>query len=96
MSKKKFVDDNHTIVDMSLTKNTSWYNSFGEIAKRNREKRQEAKESEIRAIPVDYFHSKKEERKFIFSALLAGLSIALVFVGGFYLFILFCLNVWFK
>lgn len=40
--------------------------------------------------------SKKELWGLTFNALIAALFIALVFIGGFYLFIQFCILIWFR
>lgn len=40
--------------------------------------------------------SKKEARVMAFSALMAGLTVGTIFIGGALVFILFCVFVWFK
>lgn len=40
--------------------------------------------------------SKKEARVMAFSALLAGLTVGAIFIGGALVFLLFCVFIWFK
>jgi len=92
MSKKEFEDDDGRIVsDMTFLEKTTWYESFSALSNitKKEPKKQSLHEANIQL-------TKKETKSYVFSALLAGLSIALVFIGSFYLFILFCLNIWFK
>lgn len=89
MSKKEFEDDGRTIADMSYTRQTPWHQSFWSLNKKKR------KNSRNNLSQEDMQMSKEESRKFMFSAILAGLVVALVFIGGFLLFVLFCIYVWF-
>lgn len=92
MSKKNFdEDDGRVVSDMSFTNQLHWYDSF--ISHRDKKKKGPKKQSLAEANIV---LTKTETKSYIFSALLAGLSVGLVFVGAFYLFILFCINIWFK
>lgn len=92
MNKKTYDDDDGRIIsDMSLTHQTHWYDSFS--SDRDKKKRTTKKQSLAEANIV---LSKSETKSYIFSALLAGITIALVFIGSFYLFILFCIYIWFQ
>lgn len=93
MGKKDFHDDGRTIVDMSETKQTPWYFSFSALSRRNEKLR--ASEDYPSSENTQEM-SKKERRSLVLSAILAGLTIAMIFVGGGYLFILFCIHIWFK
>jgi len=46
------------------------------------------------ALPVKM--TARENIAFVFGVLRAALLVSLAFIGGLYLFILFCVNVWFK
>lgn len=93
MAKKEFHDDGRTIVDMSQTKETPWYFSFSSLSRRNEKLRTEADyPSTEHQQPL----SRKERRSLIWSSVLAGLTIAGIFIGGAYLFILFCIHIWFN
>jgi hypothetical protein len=92
MSKKDYDDDDGRVVsDMRLTEQLHWYDSFS--SDRDKKKKGLKKQSLAEANIV---LSKGETKSYIFSALLAGLTIALVFIGSFYLFILFCIYIWFQ
>lgn len=92
MNKKEYDDDDGRVIsDMSFTTQTHWYDSFS--AHRDKKDKGPRKQSLAEANIV---LSKDETRSYIFSALLAGLSIGFAFLGSFYLFILFCIHVWFK
>ena len=93
MEKKDFHDDGRTIVDMSQTKETPWYLSFSTLSKRNEKLRtQDDYPSSENQQPL----TAKERRSLIMSSVLAGLTIAGIFIGGAYLFILFCIHIWFN
>lgn len=85
--KEKFEDDGRQIADMSYTHN-SWSSSM----KRLKSKKTQTDQEEKEITPM----SKKDTRKFIFYAVLTALGIGMVFAVGFFLFIQFCINVWFK
>jgi len=92
MSKKIYDDDDGRIVsDMRFTEQLHWYDSFS--SNRDKKKKGPKKQSLAEANIV---LSKSETKSYIFSALLAGLTIAFVFLGSFYLFILFCIYIWFQ
>lgn len=88
MSKQDYDDDGRTVSDMTFTEKTTWYNTFRELSNR---RSKTPKPQNIREANIEL--SKEETRSFIFSALLAGLSIAAVFIVTFYLFILFCIHI---
>lgn len=92
MNKKTYDDDDgHAVSNMDFTHQIHWYDSFS--SHRDKKKKGPKKQSLAEANIV---LTKGETKSYIWSALLAGLSIALVFVGAFYLFILFCINIWFQ
>jgi len=91
MSKKDYDDDDGRVVSsMQFTEQTHWYDSFSS----NRDKKKKGAKKQSLA-DANITLSKGETKSYLLSALLAGLSIGLVFVGAFYLFILFCINIWF-
>jgi len=89
MSKKKFEDDGRVIADMSSTVKTPWYLSFTALSKKKNKTRESLELPEIEM-------TKKEQRQFTISAILASLVVALIFIGALFLFILFCVYIWFK
>lgn len=91
MSDNDFDDDGRTVFDMTFTKETTWYESFAVLhdKKRKIQKRKSIHDANIKM-------TKKETKSVIFSAVLAGLGIGLIFIIVFYLFLLFCVNVWFQ
>ena len=74
-------DDGRVIVDMNF-EGAPWY----------RKKRS----SSVSAERYDLNLTKKETISIIKSALLAGLIIGLIFIGAFFLFILFSTKIWLK
>ena len=90
MSKKEYDDDDGRVVsDMHLTEQLHWYDSFSSDRDKNRKVTRKQSLAEANIIL-----SKSETKSYIFSALLAGLTIALIFIGSFYIFILFCIHIW--
>ena len=87
MERKDFEDDGRTIADMSGTIKTPWYLSFSALNRRK------PKTEAVSYQPVEM--TKEESRRFMLSAVLAGLTVGLVFIGAFFLFILFAVYVWF-
>jgi hypothetical protein len=90
MKKDTFEDDGRTISDMSFTRTTPNLFGFSALSKRKGNSRNQSSE-----IEPQVKMSKGESRRFMLSAILAGLSVSLVFIGGAFLFILFCVYVWF-
>jgi len=90
---KKFKDDGRQIADMSGTYNTGPDNFMGLRKKRSiRKKASPDDKKEIYQDPL----TKRETKKLMFNAMLAGLAIGMVFIVGALIFILFALNVWLK
>lgn len=65
---------------------------LAELRKEPREREQEQQEN-----PYSYEDplTKQETRRVMLSATIAGLAIGLIFIGAMFLFLLFCINVWF-
>lgn len=92
MGKKEFADDDgRTISDMTFTEKTSWYENFAELTNR---KDKTPKSKNVREAKIEL--TKAETRSFIYSTVISALLIAGLFIGVFYLFILFCIHVWFQ
>jgi len=92
MSKNEYDDDDGRIVaDMHFTEQLHWYDSFSS----NRDKKKKGIKKQSLA-DANIVLSKSETKSYIFSALLAGVTIALIFIGAFYLFIMFCIHIWFR
>ncbi len=103
MAKKVYDDDDgRTIVDM----NVDGMPGFGpRLFPRRRKDKPKIDEngmeivSDPKALPDDSDQNgltKKEMRGAVFSAMLAGLVVALVFSAGLILFTLFCTDIWFR
>lgn len=78
MSKDKYQDDGHTIIDMNV-EGMPWYNDKKTIATNSNE-----------------ILNSKQTRIALWGSIKAALLISLIFSGAIVLFVLFCLNVWFK
>ena len=97
---KKYDDDDGRVIANMNVDGMPWNNGydrwFGGIYKkkyrRNIEEQQSQNVDDIEALNV----TKKETRVLMFNALVATLLIGLVFALAAFLFIIFCLNVWFK
>jgi hypothetical protein len=92
MSKKDFEDDGRIIANMSFIKENPAFFGFSTLGRRKKAKKAEKIEISKENIKM----TKKETRSFIYSSVLAGLAITGVFVVGAYLFILFCIHIWFR
>ncbi len=89
MEKNKFEDDGRIIADMSYTEKMTWsdrYSVFNRASKSSADVTTKIANTEM---------SNSESRKFMFSAMLAGLAVAMVFIVVFFVFILFCIYIWF-
>ncbi len=80
-NKPKFEDDGRTIANMNV-EGMPWYNPSKDIA-----------QSESAQDFSDL--TPKEKRAMTRGILVAALLVGLIFVGGAFLFILFCTQVWF-
>jgi len=78
----EFVDDGRKVADMNI-EGLPWYQK--ELEEVELKRRQNLPEL-----------NGRETRKLIYSSLLAALLVAGAFIGAFALFLLFCINVWFK
>ncbi len=90
---KGFEDDGRQVADMSDTYR-SGYGSFSSLRKGNEKSKKEI--SDKKAQQYQDPLTKRESRKLMFNALLAGLLIGTVFIVGALIFILFTLNIWLK
>lgn len=78
----EFVDDGKKVADMNI-EGLPWYQK--ELEEEESRRRQNVPELNTR-----------ETRKLIYSSLLAALLVGGAFIGALALFLLFCINVWFK
>ena len=97
MKKKQYEDDDgRQIADMSGVRSNLM--AFWFVPKHRRSRipkhmlREESKQEQVDLPPI----TKAESRAMMFQAMFASLLIALVFIAGAALFILFCIYIWFK
>lgn len=95
MSKKDFEDDGRTIADMSFTEDHPSTFSFMATGRRKKKKQSDLPEQSEHS-KEEIKMTKKETRSFVLSSVLAVLTVSAIFLGGAYLFILFCIHIWFK
>ena len=95
MAKKRrepFADDGRTVADMSGV-------SEGRprmIVPRGRKAPPRPEENDATPPQAAEFLTREEKRAVTFAAIRAALLVALIFIGGAALFILFCVHVWFR
>lgn len=94
MEKKEFIDDGRSVVDMTFTEKTSWYESFAALKKQKKPMDHHVINEASNARNLEL--TKAETRSFTYSAILAALLVGAVFFIVFFLFILFCVYVWFR
>ena len=83
--KEKYQDDDGRVIADMNVEGTRWY-----------EKKSPLQESKNRKINIGNQLTRSETWRYTWSALLAGLSIVAVFSATWVLFILFCINIWFR
>ena len=87
----KFVDDGRVIAPMNVD-GMPWYTQ--------KKPPQEAGSEDAAGTDADdfipEFMTRREKAAFTFGVAKAALLVTVVFVGGFFLFILFCIYVWFR
>ena len=94
MKNSKYEDDGRQIVDMSST----YQSEYGMRMRRPKPKRKattlndEKKQEFIQEPEL----TKRETRQVVANAMFAALLIGAVFIGTAFLFVLFCVNVWFN
>ena len=90
---KDFEDDGRQVADMSGTYDSgmSGFISFKRFKKLKKEQKKEGPK-----LPEPEPLTKRETKKLMFNAMLAGLLVGVVFIAGALLFILFALNIWLK
>lgn len=76
----KFVDDGRSITDMNVD-GMPWYNP------------ESGPNAQTGSDPIEL--TAAEKRAVTWGVLKASLLVTFIFIGGFALFILFCVNVWF-
>lgn len=84
--KKTFEDDGRIVANMNV-EGMPWYTEAEPLYKKP--------DYEKRSSALDEMN-KHETFKLLINATLAGLLVGAVFIGGAFLFILFCVQVWFK
>lgn len=82
MRKKIYDDDDGRIIANMNIEGTPWYVP--------------GKHGDANPVSEENMPGKKEMFHIIMGALAAGLLIGIVFIAAFFLFILFCTEVWFK
>lgn len=96
MKKKQYDDDDgRVIADMSDVHITPF--GFGYMPRRKRltpPQKTIIKETPEYQVPETL--SKKETRAMMFRAMLMALGVAMIFIVGAALFILFCIHIWFR
>ena len=86
--KEEWVDDGRVIADMSVD---GMPYTFRRGPRRNRDAFGQKK---VKSEPIEL--TKKEKRSISLGAASAYILVAVVFIGGFGLFLLFCSRVWFR
>ena len=81
--KERFVDDGRVIADMNVP-GMPWYNEAS--------RKPEIKTGKEQELDL----TKKEKRAMVGGVVAAALLVTVLFAGIFFLFILFCTQVWFK
>lgn len=71
-------------------------NQERELAELRKEPEEREREQQENLYKQEEQLTKQETRKMMVSATLAGLAIGIIFIGAMFLFIMFCINVWFK
>ena len=89
--KPEYIDDGRVIASMNVD-GMPWY-SKKRTADTESTAAEETADETFPALPEEM--TRRERLAFIFGVLRAVFLIALVFIGGLYLFIIFCINVWF-
>ena len=83
------IDDGRVVASMNVD-GMPWY-SHGKVASTGDDG---AEEKSLTDAPIKM--TRRESIAFTFGVIKAALLVSLAFIGGLYLFILFCVNVWFK
>lgn len=71
-------------------------NQEKELAELRKEPEEREKEQQENPYVQEEPLTKQETRRMIISATAAGLVIGLIFIGAMFLFLMFCINVWFS
>lgn len=96
MARKQYDDDDGRVVaNMRFTERNSWYETYSALNKKRKPEKKQ-KDDQVIQRPNGELMSKKETRSMVYSALLAALTVGLVFGGVFFAFIWFAVNIWLK
>jgi len=88
--KVKEIDDGRVIAPMNVD-GMPWYSKTRVIPAV-----ESGVESVTESAAVPVVMTRRESLAFAFGVIKAALLVSLAFIGGLYLFILFCVNIWFR
>ncbi len=90
---KTYEDDDGRVICSMDVEGMPWHDRR---ARRERKAAHNAAESMVQPAPLGEPMTRAEMRRYVWNSVLAGLLIVAVFSAVWVLFILFCLNVWFR